>query len=644
MSVSRPVRHEVWSAAQLGAALIGGWVAYDLLIYLRCGDPSLAATLLAPSPGLIALGALGGALLLSRRWALRLTLAGLLVLWIAPELAPLHWSHSRLQLVRALAILLVGGGASWALVRRTRMGVLRVGLSVGAVACVAAARLTVQLPLPALSIGAAAALLLVAGFWRGSRVRAALTCAALAAAILPPVLEALETGRLQRPDLPPGAPAAAEPTTNLLLIVLDTVRADRLAPYGHDRVTTPALDALVHERATRYTAARSTSSWTLPSHASIFTGLLPSEHGATHARGGETQATRSRLAAPAQKLRDDVPTLASVLRDSGYRTGAVLANAAYLLPRFGLDRGFEHYDARPGGMVGDYFPLAQLAWSPVRAGRQIYRDAERITDLALDWLERDPGGRPFFMTVNYMDAHTPYMPPAPYDAAFGAARVPEPWLLRKQDRALLYDRSLLFLDAQLERLLAEVDLQQTVVIVTSDHGESLGDHGYWMHSWTLYDPVVHVPLYVLRPGGSASVSEEPVSGADVFHIALSAVGLPQERASSEFRPVAEWYQIDGHPPGEAFKDKHVGRDLLAWIDGPRKLIVSSTGEVEAYDLAVDPGEESPLRLTEAELTAARARAETWWLEHSSLQTDSAGELGEDELERMRKLGYMGDDS
>lgn len=655
MPVSGGERHGALTAALLGGALVAGWVVHDLIVYLGSGDPSLAATLLAPSLALIALGAVCGALLLPRRWALLLALAVPVAVWLAPGLVPIYWSEQRTQLVRALVSLLVAGAAGWLLVQHTRVGSLRAGLSLGALASLATALWTVELSTHSLGLAGAAALLLAVGFSRGQLVRVALSCVALAVALVPPALQALEQGPLRRANLPRSSadlttsPSTSPPTspnraTNLVLVVLDTVRADHLAPYGYERATTPALDELVRERGIQYTAARSTSSWTLPSHASMFTGLLPSEHGATHPRGAEVEATLSHAAAPAQKLRDDVPTLASLLRDSGYRTGAVMANAAYLLPRFGLDRGFEHYDARPGGLVGNYYPLAQLAWARVRAGRQVYRDARQITDLALDWLERAPGERPFFLTVNYMDAHAPYLPPAPHDEAFGEARVAEPWLLRKRDRTLLYDRSLLFLDAQLERLLAAVDLERTVVIVTSDHGEALGNHGYWMHSWTLYDEVVRVPLYVFRPGGTSAVNSEPVSGADVFRIALREVGLPQEQLDSELHPFGEWFQLEHTPDAEVLTDKHVARDLLAWIEDGRKVIVSSTGEVEVYDLTADPGERSPLELDDAEVAAARARAETWWLEHPSLDTGSTGELDEDELDRLRKLGYMGGDS
>jgi arylsulfatase A-like enzyme len=426
-----------------------------------------------------------------------------------------------------------------------------------------------------------------------------------------------------------------------LLVVLDTVRASRLAPYGHDRVTTPRLDQFVREHAVRFVNARSTSTWTLPSHASLFTGLMPAEHGATHPRhGADPDDTVESAALPAQPLRRDVPTLATILRAEGYRTGAVLANSAYLDPRFGLARGFEHYDARPGGFLQGYLPLAQLAGAPQRAGHLLYRDARTITDLALDWLDR-ADARPSFLAVNYMDAHSPYLPPAPFDEAFGP-RVREPLALDYLDRADQYDRSLLYLDSELDRLLRRALETDAVVVVTSDHGEALGDHGYWMHSWTLYDPVVKVPLYVKPPGERQTREvERPVHGAEVFHMLLAALGLEGPFEPDPETPSAEWYRNEHVPKAPVLADKQVERDLLVWIEDGRKVVVASTGEVEVFDLAADPGETAPLELDEAARAAALERARAWWEAHPPPGADGeASPLDEDEQERLRALGYL----
>jgi len=422
---------------------------------------------------------------------------------------------------------------------------------------------------------------------------------------------------------------------NLLLVVLDTVRADHLAPYGYERVTTPVLDAFVREEATLYTQARSTSSWTLPSHASLFTGLLPAVHGATHPRGtSEDGNTVNAARVPAQRLRPDVTTLAEILRDAGYRTGAVLGNGAFLDHRFGLDRGYEHYDARPGGVVGDYRALAQWLGLRPQAGQLPYRDAGTITDLALDWLERAPAEPPFFLTLNYMDAHTPYFPPAHTAGRLGA---PVP-----RESIELYDRELLWIDSQLARVLGalrERDVfDDTVIVITADHGEALGDHGLAGHNWHLYEELVRVPLYFKPAGGRATEREdERVQGTDVFGMALRAVGLePPPRPEAEL--TAEWYVMLGVPTPVSIG---TARDVVSWFEGGRKLIVTSLGEVEAFDLERDPEELAPLALDEAERAAAVRRARDWWKRHPP--PDEPGvELSEEDLERLRELGYAGD--
>jgi arylsulfatase A-like enzyme len=638
--------------ARLAGGLVAGWVLHDLLVFAVSGEPSLAALLVLHSLALTALGALVGLLALRSGRSVAATLALVALLWLGRDFVPVHWTAQRLALIPALATLTAAAAAGRWLVLHARLGSGRTGLALGALGCPLLALTATTLTVHSVTFALGATLALATGRVRAPGTRRALTSAAALLALGPATARAWQDAAVPRPDLPQGLPAGATaadaPQLNLLLVVLDTVRADRLAPYGYVRTTTPHLDAVVRERALRHTNARSTSSWTLPSHASLFTGLLPSEHGATHPRSLSEDGTVRDSALPAQRLRADVPTLAEILRERGFRTGAVIANTAYLTPRYGLDRGFEHYDSRPGGLVGDYFPLAQMAWLGVRAGRQIYRNARSVTDRALGWLARDPGQRPFFLTVNYMDAHAPYIPAAPFAAAFGGEVVAEPWILKRRHRSILYDRSLLSLDAELARLLEAVDYERTVVIVTSDHGEALGDHGFWMHDWTLYEDVVHVPLYVMRPGAQAGTDAEPISGADVFRLALDTLGVaaPEREPEAEHgRAVfGEWYRVAHKPTAAVLADKDVDRNLLAWMEGPRKLIVSSTGAVEAYDLTRDPREVEPLTLSESELADAREKADNWWRTHPALDTGEVDGLDPDDLERMRKLGYMDGDS
>ncbi len=647
--------------------MVVGWVLHDMVVFLVSGEPALAGVLVTHS----LLAALAAAVIATAtarpRWLLPAVFIGLLVAWMVAETS--GWTVSRIRLLQT-SILLAGAVPALGWIRRrfqveplhlglsrpglsrpglsrpglSRPGLSRPGLATGGLLSVALASTYVDLPTESWLFAAAAAMTLASCAVRRASIRWAVTLLAVLVIGIPTWRQAREDDSVGRASLPPSPVAVDTARPNLLLVVLDTVRADRLALYGYGRQTTPFLDAFVRRHAVRYTGARSTSSWTLPSHASLFTGLLPSDHGATHPRGGEDASTVNTAAMPAQRLRADVRTLADALRDAGYRTGAVMANSTFLDPRFGLHRGFEHYDARPAGVVGGYVPLAQMTGLPMRAGHLPYREAEKITNLVLRWLADGRGDRPYFLTVNYMDAHSPYAPPPPFDVAFGGKRVADPVRRHYKFRSLLYDRSLLYLDSQLARLLSAIELEHTLVIVTSDHGESLGDHGYWMHDWTLYEEVVKVPLYVKPVGARGSeVIDQPVTGAEVFRIALRGLGLPVEAASADPPLFGEWFQHLRTPETGVLADKHVERDLIGWVDGSLKIIVSSTGEVEVYNLAHDPGELSPLTVSDEQAEAAREKAARWWADHPPLSSGplEGGDLNEKELERLRGLGYIG---
>jgi arylsulfatase A-like enzyme len=386
-----------------------------------------------------------------------------------------------------------------------------------------------------------------------------------------------------------------------------------------------------------YKEARSTSSWTLPSHASLLTGLMPHQHGATHARNRDQRDEVSFRWSWVTRLRDDVPTLAGRLAGRGYRTGAIVANAAVLAHEMGLDRGFQHYDDRmSAGLECRQSLLQQLGWHPA-LGCLHYRDATTVTKLAQSWIKGNEPDQPFFLFLNYMDAHTPYIPPSPFDRAFSSRRPIDPLQPSQAMQSLQYDRQLLYLDSELMRLidwLRSTDhWQQTVVIITSDHGEALGEHNHWGHAQYLYEELIHVPLLVRSVGAEL---DRPVTqligGDDVHDLALAELGLgPPPRLSSE-RLVAEWY-CSANKEGICRS-----QDLLAWIEGNRKIIVQLTGEVEAYDLGQDRQELVKVQLSASEMDQARQRAEELWSIPSGAST--APELSPETIENLRALGYL----
>jgi arylsulfatase A-like enzyme len=356
---------------------------------------------------------------------------------------------------------------------------------------------------------------------------------------------ARETGR----PLPPAR------SPNVLVIVLDTVRADRLSLYGYERPTTPSLEQLA-KRGIRFDQARATAPWTLASHASLFTGRWPHEL-------VEEWLT---------PLRGDAPMLAEYLGGRGYATAGFVANVLYCSQNTGLARGFTHYEdyilerlapLRTSGLVErlttaigkvitafDIVPLYPLwvledRWFVINQRK----DAAAIHRAFLNWLEdrREPS-RPFFAFLNLLDAHAPYLLPTgarhrfatdastpdEYRAVYelwqdlDKSRLPRPWVNMARDS---YDDCLAYIDEQLGLLFDELRrrgvLDQTLIIVTSDHGEGLGEHGLFDHGESLYRTEVRVPLVIVPPSGlnRPVVVDKTVSLRDVPATIIDLVDL-----------------------------------------------------------------------------------------------------------------------
>ena len=261
--------------------------------------------------------------------------------------------------------------------------------------------------------------------------------------------------------LVPGLRAAEQPQPNVVVITIDTLRADHLGCYGYKQIRTPNIDALAAESA-RFERAYTPVPVTLPAHTAIFTGTYPTLSGMHDFSGNKLN--------PAQ------PTLASVLKQHGYVTGAVIGSAV-LDSRFGLNQGFDFYY--------DHFDFSRLQESNLE---EMERPGNVVADVALDWLGKNHGGK-FFLWMHLYDPHYPYRPPAPYSEQY-------------KDR--LYDGEIAFADAQVGRLIAYLkanDLyRNTLIVLTGDHGESLGEHGEKTHGFFIYNATLHVPVIVHLPG------------------------------------------------------------------------------------------------------------------------------------------------
>lgn len=438
---------------------------------------------------------------------------------------------------------------------------------------------------------------------------------------------------------PPGAPARPP---NVLLVTLDTVRADHLSAYGYPVATSPRLEALARH-ATLYRRALATSPWTIPTHGSLFTGKFPFEHGAITFKVDQPEA-RNAWPLPAEHL-----TLAEALREAGYQTAAFVANGGYLAPHWGFDQGFDSY-------------LARQVWAA-----ELNKPIKR-------WLKRQARA-PFFLFVNYIDAHRPYnsvarpgllpRPVTPPDDGrllmrladeVLPARKPVPAELRQKviDQ---YDTALANLDEELGRLidrLVELGLyDDTLIVVTSDHGEYFGEHHLVEHSKDVYEAALRVPLLVKLPGQrEGRVDETPISSVDLPRLVLEALPVEAARARLERFP----YQPGNHPllaENEFTRAKDlVGRPWswrfdrirTAFYEGPFKLLRSSDGRHELYELERDPHESSDLagqdKARLARLLASLERFEGSRARYRHAGPPALAEPDAQERELLRSLGYL----
>ena len=431
--------------------------------------------------------------------------------------------------------------------------------------------------------------------------------------------------------LPP-APAGAR---NVLVVVWDTVRASNLSLYGYERPTTPNLIDLAGQ-GVRFDLAFSTSSWTLPSHASMFTGRWPHELGVDWK----------------SPLRDDVPTLAEYLRSHGYDTAGFAANRDYCSRETGLGRGMAHYEDFPLDVYDAFSRYVALghksevsSWASlvdmvaekclgrwynlVPRSREHVKNAEAVDRAFLSWLgRRHERGRPFFAFLNYNDAHGPYEVPDDRVPGFGlqpASSLDRQTLLlwNSLDKARLsnhdvrlaadvYDDCIAYLDRRLGLLLQELRrrgvMDNTLVVVTADHGEHLGDHLLFFHGCSLYRQLVQVPLVIVdtKRVPSARVVAQPVSLCDIPATVVDLLGLERDAPFPGRSLTRFWRRADqaALPPAEPLLMETAKPELLAnrgrepAARGPMKSIIArglhyirtADGLEELYDLSADPEE------------------------------------------------------
>lgn len=397
-------------------------------------------------------------------------------------------------------------------------------------------------------------------------------------------------------------PAAASDAPNVLLLVLDTVRGLEMGLAGYERPTTPNIDRYA-SRGVVFDRAIAPAPWTLPTHASLFTGKWPHELGVGWAR----------------PLPDDHLTIAERMNQLGYATGGFAANLIYCSYLFGLNRGFSSYR--------DYHFSATELLGASTLGRRVFeamntwrgthlmvgrKSAAVINDEFLSWRDRRESGRPWFAFLNYFDAHDPYDPDPPYREMFPGTRQSWRSLFDLRERSpeelrglqAAYDGAIASLDNEVGKLLDRLDregaLENTLVIITSDHGEEFGEHGHSGHGSSLYTPVIHVPLVVLPPG------DAPASQRVRRYVSLRDIAATIEEAArptartmpgTSLRPL--WTGDSLAPASPAFAtvqrlatlpdryptSKANMRSLV--VDERWHLIRSDAGSEELYDLSTD---------------------------------------------------------
>lgn len=370
---------------------------------------------------------------------------------------------------------------------------------------------------------------------------------------------------------------AAGPS-NVLLLTLDTTRADALGAFGGRGTHTPALDALA-ARGTRWEQAITSTPLTLPAHSSLFTGLAPPEHGV------ESNGTHV--------LPRGLPTLAEALAARRYATAGFVASRV-LDRRFGLARGFQHYDDRV----------------PVEAsgGRSAgERDARQMTDAALAWLGRRPAGKPVFLWVHYVDPHAPYRPAGVKPEASVGER---------------YAGEVTAMDREIGRLLAALPggAAQWLIAAVGDHGESLGEHGEADHGIFVYHATQHVPLILAGPGVPRGRGIRETVATHRLASTLLRLAAPGRDALPFGAPLPGLPGLASGPPSPVYLTSRYSLGAYGWsplegmFDGRFKLIVAPRPEL--YDLAADPrekrnlldgtpAEREPARRLKRELAAAR---------------------------------------
>lgn len=473
------------------------------------------------------------------------------------------------------------------------------------------------------------------------------------------------------PVYEPDTVASAADRPSILLVSIDTLRADHVGAYGYKDARTPILDGLASE-GILFRQTVSANIYTGPSHASILTGLLPEKHGVLVNR---------------MRLPDGVPTLADILRQNGYVTGAFVSGYTTQDSACGLPSRFNAFDD----------DIRAFRWLPVQAGKiaildmvlklmktlgldngasgQAYRMGSDTADEAIEWLDSN-GGRPFFMWAHFFDPHIPYRPPQKYlqEGGRGESGVSGNWYsLNARQRAEivdsaektadmigLYDGEIAYADAQLGRIVAAARRaapgQKLLVVATSDHGESMGEHGiFWFRH--LYDPTLLVPLIIVPADPLTGAVHEVKVQVRLIDLAPTILELVNIESAEQFDGTSLVNLVrgtDADSPGPAFSGsyptseefaqerhsvRHDGwkliRNARGWNGGGAGPVIEESREL--YDIGEDPDEKNNLAGSGGSILDTLGKTLD---AHQSPSQKPELHLTPEERERLRSLGYV----
>ena len=455
-----------------------------------------------------------------------------------------------------------------------------------------------------------------------------------------------------------------ESMPNVIFIVMDTARRDRFSCYGYDRKT-ENFDQFA-SKGVLFTNVISTAPWTLPSHAAMFTGFPSYVHNATHSNPQTGQANY---------LSDGFTTLAEVLQNNGYRTGAVVSNTAFLAPWSGLNQGFGYYRCSQALGVSSFANIIALKFSLMEYKKFLWKtgindinDANYINTRAQNWIAKTRKTKPFFLFLNYMEPHGFYYLPKPFSSQYTTPLKDE--LYKKYDSSCKielpqnvaqkysdwYDNQIASLDVELGNFLSylkENDLyDNSLIIMTSDHGHLMGEHEYFGHDYFLYEELLRVPMAVKYPKGTVVNldADKTIQNFDIYAEILSFLNLEHPPVISQpFASVSHpiFAEVRQNPRGK-FCPQRFGKDLAGLYGGDdqsMKIISGTDGSNELYDVKTDPLEQNNLIGPDTDQEPLLIHLEKYYEELGPLRAlyldnSARKNLKQSEIDRLRALGYI----